>query len=112
MIELYVKRIDRIFRNGNGPRLRVDILNIPSSFGNLSETIARYTDKISKITKSGVRQINSFQEKYIKNDEEPEEQTENVKKEVTKISREEDDDDDEIPSFNFESDSDDEEDDD
>jgi len=105
MIELYIKRIDRIFRNGNGPRLRVDMLSIPSNFNNLTDTINRYADKISKITKSGVRQIESFQERYVKNDN-VEEKDNNHKPESIKIDRDEDEDDTELPSFDFDSDND------
>lgn len=108
MLELYIKRIDRIFRNGNGPRLRVDMLNIPSNFQNLADTISRYTEKIAKITKTNIRQIDEFQERYIKKEESREDDDE--KKESVKINRD-DDDDEELPKFDFETESDEDEDD-
>ena len=66
MIEIYVKRIDRIFRNGNSPRLRVDLLNIPNNFNNLADTVSKYTDRIAKITRASARQVEDFQKQYAK----------------------------------------------
>ena len=66
MIELYLKRIDRIFHNGNGPRLRVDMLNIPNNFQQLVDTVSRYTERIARITKAGNREVVDFQKQYMK----------------------------------------------
>ncbi len=52
MLDIYVKRISRLFNNGNGPRLRVDLLNLPSTFHNLTGTISQYADRIAAITRS------------------------------------------------------------
>ena len=49
MMDIYVKRIDRMFRRGNGQRLRVDMLNLPAQYRNLSETVRKYADSISRI---------------------------------------------------------------
>ena len=107
MIEIYVKRIDRIFRNGNGPRLRVDMLNIPNSFQNLAETVSHYTDRISRITKSSIHQIDNFQKQHVKPNREEDRDTadsntvneDEIRKSNPKVRRDEEDD---IPAFNFE----------
>lgn len=52
MLELYTKRITKIFSNGRSPRLRVDLLAIPSDFQNLLNTVRRYGRQIHEITKS------------------------------------------------------------
>ncbi len=114
MIEIYVKRIDRIFRNGNGPRLRVDMLNIPATFQNLADTVSRYTERISRITRSNVRQIEDYQKEYMKKprrddgeDDEP-----NLSEDRPKIRVPRDEDEEDIPNFTLdESDADDEDDD-
>ena len=64
MIELYIKRIEKLFRNGNGPRLRVDILNIPNAFNHLSNTITQYTNRISRITRANAKQFEEYNDKY------------------------------------------------
>ena len=116
MIELYLKRIDRIFRNGNGPRLRVDMLNIPNNFQQLADTVSRYTERIARITKSGSREINDFQKQYMKpkheaHDDEDDARENMPKQSKFKVSRDDDDEDD-TPAFNFANDDDDEDDDD
>ncbi len=65
MIELYIKKADRLFRNGNRPRLRVDLLQIPSSFNNLINTISHYTDRISSIVKTNMKPVADFKEQYV-----------------------------------------------
>lgn len=111
MIELYVKRIDRIFRNGNGPRLRVDLLSIPSAFQNLAETVSHYTDRISRITRASVKQVDDFQKQYVKrNDEDKCAENKPVDNSFRKVDRREDDED--MPAFNFEDDNADDDDDD
>lgn len=110
MIEIYVKRIDRIFRNGNGPRLRVDMLNIPNNFQNLADTVSKYTDRIAKITRASVRQVEDLQKQYSKpnkpsNDNECDEEY----KHENRKNKSSDDDDDEswqVPSFQIEEDDD------
>lgn len=52
MLELYLKRITKIFSNGRTPRLRVDILALPTDFSNLVNTVRRYSSKIHDITQS------------------------------------------------------------
>lgn len=52
MLELYLKRITKIFSNGRSPRLRVDILALPTDFSNLVNTVRRYGAKIHEITQS------------------------------------------------------------
>lgn len=49
MIELYVKRLERIFHNGKGPRLRVNLIDTPTEFVNLNRTMEAYSDRIAKI---------------------------------------------------------------
>lgn len=48
MIELYLKRIDRQFRNKRTD-LRVDLRNLPSQFKDLIKTVSKYTDRINNI---------------------------------------------------------------
>lgn len=48
MIELYLKRIDRQFRNRKVD-LRVDILKLPDTFRRLSKTVEKYADRIQEI---------------------------------------------------------------
>ena len=49
MVELYIKKIDKMFKN-NSIDLRVDMLNIDEdTFPNLAKTIDKYADKISAI---------------------------------------------------------------
>lgn len=115
MIEIYIKKIDRLFTNGNGPRLRVDMLNIPSSFHNLSDTVSRYSDRISKITKSGSRQVENIQKQFVKNNRNDDDESEKMSaKEVIekhhKLSRNDDEEDD-APPFNFDDDNDEDDDD-
>ena len=55
-----------------------------------------------------VRQIENFQERYIKKEDESIE--EEIQKPIPKVERDDEDDDDDIPQFNFESDSDDDDD--
>ena len=107
MIELYLKRIDRIFRNGNGPRLRVDMLNIPNNYQQLADTVSRYTERIARITKSGSHEINEFQKQYMKPKHETRDSEnnsyENDSKQLKfKVNRTDDDDD--TPVFNFDND--------
>ena len=53
MIELYIKRISKMFANGTFD-LRVDLLSIGDvSFPKLSETISKYASKIEEILKAG-----------------------------------------------------------
>lgn len=53
MIELYIKRIAKMFANGAFD-LRVDLLSInDSSFPKLTDTISKYTSKIEEILKTG-----------------------------------------------------------
>lgn len=53
MIELYIKRIAKMFANGAFD-LRVDLLSINEfNFPKLSETIGKYTSKIEEILKTG-----------------------------------------------------------
>ena len=112
MIEIYVKRIDRIFHNGNGPRLRVDMLNIPNNFANLADTVSKYTERISRITRANMQQVDNFRKEYQKPREEKRERDTEEKfnkvfedrKPEKKIDR---DDDDDIPEFNFVTDDDD-----
>lgn len=49
MIELYVKRLERLFHNGKGPRLRVNLIDTPTEFVNLRKTMDNYSDRIVKI---------------------------------------------------------------
>lgn len=111
MIELYLKRIDRIFHNGNGPRLRVDMLNIPNNFQQLVDTVSRYTERIARITKAGNREVADFQKQYMKPKQESRvsEDDDEPKQPKFKVNRNDDDDD--IPQFNFEDDNDEEDDD-
>ena len=54
MIELYIKRIDKMFANKSFD-LRVDLTDISEKlFPNLVETIGRYTDKITSILTRGL----------------------------------------------------------
>lgn len=116
MIEIYVKRIDRIFHNGNGPRLRVDMLNIPSNFQNLADTVSRYTDRIARITKSASQQIDNFQKNCVKNESAMKFPSnddclkEEKKPQAESKPRYDDDEDDDVPNFSFEEDSDDDDD--
>ena len=64
MIELYIKKIDRLFKNGNGPRLRVNILSLPREFANLSDTVMRYSDRISSIIKINMKPVADLKTKY------------------------------------------------
>lgn len=57
MMDLYIKRINKLFHNGNGPRLRVDMLSIPNSFHNLANTVSQYAGRISAITKANSKDI-------------------------------------------------------
>lgn len=116
MIELYLKRIDRIFRNGNGPRLRVDMLNIPNNFQQLADTVSRYTERIARITKAGSREINDFQKQYVNNkndnrksmEDEDESCGNGARDPKFKVNRNDEDED--LPKFNFETDDDSEDD--
>lgn len=65
MVELYIKKIDRLYRNGNGPRLRVNVLQLPSEFNNLIGTISRYSDRIESIVKTGLKPVADFKQKYV-----------------------------------------------
>lgn len=65
MVELYIKKIDRIYRNGNGPRLRVNLLQIPSEFNNLIGTISKYSERISSITKMNMKPVADFKRRYM-----------------------------------------------
>ena len=122
MIELYLKRIDRIFRNGNGPRLRVDMLNVPTNFQHLADTVSKYTERIARITRAGTHEVSEFQKQYSKpqkqnivakdSDEDDEESEASTNKTPKFRVDRTDDDDDDIPQFSFEDDSDDEDDDD
>ena len=114
MIEIYVKRIDRIFHNGNGPRLRVDMLNIPNNFANLADTVSKYTERISRITRSNMQQVDNFRKEYQKPREEKRERDteekfnkvfEDKKPEKTNELYDND-----IPEFNFVTDDDDDDD--
>ena len=49
MLEIYIKRLSKMYSNGNSPILRVDILNLPNEFSNLTNTIRRYSDRIEQI---------------------------------------------------------------
>jgi hypothetical protein len=54
MIELYIKRIDKMFANKSFD-LRVDLTDISDrAFPNLVETIEKYTDKITSILNKGL----------------------------------------------------------
>ena len=104
MIELYVKRIDRIFRNGSGPRLRVDLLSVPAAFQNLAETVSHYTDRIARITRASAKQVDDFQKQYTKrNDEDKCAEPKPADTSFRKVDRRDDVDDD-MPVFNFEED--------
>ena len=54
MIELYIKRIGKMFANGSFD-LRVDMLSI-SGFPEISKTVSKYKEKISEIIKSSSKQ--------------------------------------------------------
>ena len=99
MIEIYLKRIDRIFRNGNNPRLRVDMLSIPSTFQNLADTVSKYTERIAKITRATTNQVEDFRKNYIKDKDAKKQSEDCEEKRPVKIDRDEDDDIDPIPSF-------------
>ena len=49
MIEIYMKKIDKVFRNGHGPTLRVNLLQVPVEYENLANTMNRYMHRLSKI---------------------------------------------------------------
>ena len=48
MLDIYMKRAERIYRNGD-VRLRVDFLNIPNEYNNLSNSMTYYMDRLAKI---------------------------------------------------------------
>lgn len=48
MIELYLKRVDRQFRNKRVD-LRVDLLNLPNQFRDLSKTVDKYSERLMQI---------------------------------------------------------------
>ena len=55
MIELYIKRIEKMFKNSSFD-LRVDLTDLnKKSFPNLVETIEKYTDKITDIITNGFK---------------------------------------------------------
>ena len=49
MMELYIKKASKLFHNGNGPKMRINILAVPSEFSRLHETVMRYSDRIQSI---------------------------------------------------------------
>ena len=55
MLEIYIKKAGKLYHRGVGPRLRVDLLNVPSRFANLTKSINRYSDQITKITRDNVK---------------------------------------------------------
>ena len=67
MVELYIKRIDRISHNNHGqlPRLRVNLLSVPADFSNLAETVLKYEDRIMSITKDSLKPVADFKSKYV-----------------------------------------------
>lgn len=65
MIELYIKKISRIFKDGNGPRLRVNLLQVPSEFTNLIGTVSRYSDRIGSITRTNLKPVADFKRTYV-----------------------------------------------
>ena len=79
MMELYIKKIDRIFKNGNGPRLRVNILDIPREFSNLADTVMNYSEKIRSITRQTMKPVVDMKEKYV---DEPRRRREEEKEEI------------------------------
>lgn len=102
MIEIYLKRIDRIFRNGNNPRLRVDMLNIPTNFQNLADTVSKYTERIAKITRATTNQVEDFRKQYVKDKDTQEKKSSEdceEKRSVAKIDRDDDEDFDDVPTF-------------
>ena len=106
MIEIYIKRVDKLYKDGNNPKLRVDLLNIPSDFSNLTNTLKRYSNRISKITKSSVKEIDEYVDKYL-----PVENTaiyKDIEDDKRSLRNVEEDDESE-PEFNFEDDDDDDE---
>lgn len=58
MLELYVKRIDKMFKNSTYD-LRVNMLSLPRQFSNLISTVQKYADKIKKILKQDEEQDKS-----------------------------------------------------
>lgn len=58
MIELYLKRIDRQFRNKRVD-LRVDLRNLPHEFKDLAKTVSKYTDRISNILDRAKESVNT-----------------------------------------------------
>jgi len=51
MLELYIKRISKMFANTSEKfDLRVDLLELPSRFGRLRKSVDKYSDKIRAIT--------------------------------------------------------------
>jgi len=54
MIELYLKRVDRQFRNKKVD-LRVDLLKLPSQFRQLSRTVDKYSDRLLQIMERAQR---------------------------------------------------------
>lgn len=65
MVELYIKKIDRLYRNGNGPRLRINLLQVPSEFNNLVNTVSRYSEKIGSIIKTSMKPVADFKQQYV-----------------------------------------------
>lgn len=65
MIELYIKKLNNIAKNGNMPTLRVDILELPKSFANLSDTVSRYSNKINSIVGANMKPVTDFKKKYF-----------------------------------------------
>lgn len=114
MIELYIKKIDRIYNHGHGPALRVNILQLPPKFSSLADTVSRYSNQISRITQVNMKPANDMVKKAFDNNrigkaEELNRRFEDAVKNLNRDGDEEkvnknstpkvDDDDDDEPSF-------------
>ena len=65
MMDIYLKKVNHLFTDGNGARLRIDMLNIPSEYGNLARTMSHYVDRLAKIMH---RNVDNFRNRNNRDD--------------------------------------------
>ena len=65
MMDIYLKKVNHLFTDGTGARLRIDMLNIPSEYGNLARTMSHYVDRLAKIMH---RNVDNFRNRNNRDD--------------------------------------------
>ena len=69
MLDIYMKRLEKICKNGNIPRLRVNLLQLPNNYHNLITSVNKYTNRLERIMRTNVETVNSVAKQYKREEE-------------------------------------------